>query len=223
MNHTEAVESQASEKYLLGELSAELREEYEEHYFSCAECSDELRAAAELLAAGRRISSAAPAREPDYVRPPRGWFPWMNPLVVGPALAALLLVIAYQNLVSIPRYRKQSAAPQVLPMYSLLTANTRGDRGLVFSVAPGHSFGLYVDVPVDPAYSNYLLRLESPGGSTPLRSLSSKEAEKTQVIVLNPGRQAGNYALVIAGLADGADPSSARELARLQFTVELKD
>ena len=218
MNHTEAIQSEACEKYLLGELPAELREEYEEHYFSCPECSAELRLAAELFGAGRRIFSEGPAD----VRAPRGWFRWMNPLVVAPVLAALLVFIVYQNVVTIPRY-KQSVTPQVLPMYSLLTANTRGERDLVFSAARGRSFGIYVDVPVDPSYSTYLLRLESPDGySAPLRSLSSSEAEKTQVIILSPGR-AGSYTLVISGLASGQDPSSAKELARLPFTVELKD
>jgi hypothetical protein len=224
MNHKEAIESEACERYLLGELPAELCEQYEEHYFSCSECSAELRLAAEFLGSSRRTFAEAPALSgrPDG-RPARGWFRWMNPLVVAPVLAALLLFIAYQNLVTIPRY-KHSAAPEVLPMYSLLTANTRGDQGLVFSVEPGQPFGLYVDVPVDPAYSTYLLRLESPGGaSVPLRSLSSSEAQKTQVITVNPGRQAGSYALVISGLASGSAPANSRELARLQFTVALKD
>jgi hypothetical protein len=139
-------------------------------------------------------------------------------------MAALLLFMAYQNLVTIPRYRR-SAAPQVLPMYSLITANTRGETGLVFSVPRGQSFGLYVDVPVDPAYTAYFLRLESPSGSSiPLRSLSASEAQKTQVITLNPDRQPGKYTIVISGLANvSANASSAKELARLQFTVEVKD
>ena len=32
MNHDEAIRLKAAEKYLLGELSAELRDQYEDHY-----------------------------------------------------------------------------------------------------------------------------------------------------------------------------------------------
>jgi len=228
MDHNEALQSQACEKYLLGELSSAERDAFEDHYFSCAECAAQLRSAAEFLSASREILAAAPERaseatlKPDYVRPPRGWFPWLNPLVAGPAFAALLLFIAYQNFVTIPRY-KQSASPRVLPMHSLITANTLGDDQLTFTVLPDQLFGVYVDAPYDPGYSTYLLTLLSPSGTTtPLRSLNAAEAQKTQIIAINPGRQAGKYAIVVSGLASpSADPSSARELARLQFSVAL--
>ena len=44
MNHTEAVRLKAAEKYLMGELSAELRDQYEDHYFGCAECAQDIAA-----------------------------------------------------------------------------------------------------------------------------------------------------------------------------------
>jgi len=37
MDHTEALRLQAAEKYALKELSPSLMEEYEEHFFDCAE------------------------------------------------------------------------------------------------------------------------------------------------------------------------------------------
>jgi hypothetical protein len=223
MDHDLAVKSEACEKYLLGELSPELRDAYEVHYFGCAECAAQLRAASEFLAAGREALAAASAGVPqtDYVRVPRGWMPWMNPLVAIPAFAVLLLVIGYQNVVTIPHW-KQAAEPRVLRMFSLISANTRGTGGLVFSVAPDEPFGVYVDVPVDPTYSNYLLRLEDPAGaSTLLRSLTAQEAQTTQVVTVDPERKSGKFALVVAGLSAGA--SSAKEIARLYFTVEVKN
>ena len=226
MDHDLAVKSQACEKYLLGELSPELRDAYEEHYFGCAECAAQLQAAAEFMAAGRGILAAAPAAVPqaDYVRVPRAWMPWMNPLVAIPAFAVLLMVIGYQNVVTIPNW-KQAAEPRVLRMFSLISANTRGEGGLIFSVAPDEPFGVYVDVPVDPAYSNYLLRLEDPAGaSTLLRSLTAQEAQKTQVVTVDPGKKSGKFAVVVSGLnTPGAEASSAKEIARLQFTVEVKN
>lgn len=226
MDHKEALQTQACEKYLLGELTPELRDAYEEHYFSCPECASDLRAAAELIAAGRRIfaekSEPVVARQAARIRP--DWFAWLKPALLVPAFAALLLVVAYQEFVTIPRY-KQAAGDRVLPMHSLIAANTRGDQGLSFSVPADQPFGLYVDLPYDPSFSVYLLKLSSPSGSvSSLRSLTAVEAQKTQVITINPGHQAGPYTIIVSGLPQpGADPSSAKELARLQFTVELSN
>jgi hypothetical protein len=225
MDHDFAVKSEACEKYLLGELSTELRNAYEDHYFSCAECSMQLRSAVEMLGAARQIFAEQPAvvAEPAAPAKPGAWLAWLRPVVAVPVFAALLLLIGYQNLITIPNW-KQAAAPRVLPMFSLISANTRGE-GLVFSVASGQPFGLYVDVPADPAYATYTLRLEDPSGTPSLlRSLSYDEAQKTQVLSINPAKQAGKYALIVSGIgAPDRSPSSVKELARLQFTVELRN
>jgi hypothetical protein len=226
MDHNEALQSLACEKYLLGELSPAQRAAFEEHYFSCAECAIQLRSAADFLGASCEIlaSSPVPQAKPDAAPAPRRWFSWfLQPAFAAPAFALLLLVIGYQNFVTIPGY-KQAAAPRVLPMHSLITANTLGVDHLTFTVLPDQPFGLYVDAPYDPAYSTYLLTLLSPSGAaTPLRSLSAAEAQKTQIIAINPGREAGKYTIVVSGLASStAGSSSAKELARLQFTVEVR-
>jgi len=226
MDHHEALQSQACEKYLLGELSPAERDAFEEHYFSCSECAIQLRSAADFLAASREILAVSPVPQAksEAAPAPRRRFSWLlQPAFAVPAFALLLAVIGYQNFVTIPSY-KQSAAPRVLPMHSLITANTLGDDQLTFTVLPEQPFGLYVDVQYDSAYSTYLLTLLSPAGAaTPLRSLNPAEAQKTQIIAINPGRHAGKYTIIVSGLASStADSSSAKELARLQFTVEVR-
>jgi hypothetical protein len=219
MDHNQAIASRACEKYLLGELAPPVRDAYEEHYFSCSACVDELRAAAELFGASRMVLSEAPVQRVVH----QGWLRWLKPVVLVPAFASLLAVIGYQNLVVIP-HGKQAMAPRVLEMHSLIAANTRGD-GLVFSVAPDEPFGLYVDVPADAAHSSYELRLEDPAGRlSVLRSVGSEEAKKTQVVVVNPGKRAGRYAIVVTGVpADGRGSAAPEELGRLEFTVELRN
>jgi anti-sigma factor RsiW len=49
MGHDEAVRILATEKYLLGELSPELRDQFEEHLFDCQRCAFDLRATATFL------------------------------------------------------------------------------------------------------------------------------------------------------------------------------
>jgi anti-sigma factor RsiW len=46
MDHNEALQLQAAEKYVLGELSQPLRDEFEEHFFECQECALDVKAAA---------------------------------------------------------------------------------------------------------------------------------------------------------------------------------
>lgn len=55
MEHSEAIELQACARYVLGELSYALREEYEEHCFGCPECMKDLIAAATFVDAARQV------------------------------------------------------------------------------------------------------------------------------------------------------------------------
>lgn len=55
MDHTEAIRLQAVEKYVLGELPEAQRDEYEEHYFDCAECALDLMAAATFVDTAREV------------------------------------------------------------------------------------------------------------------------------------------------------------------------
>ncbi len=48
MDHNEAIQLQAAVKYVLGELSPVQRDDYEEHYFDCAECAIDIKALAKL-------------------------------------------------------------------------------------------------------------------------------------------------------------------------------
>jgi hypothetical protein len=224
MDHDLAVKLQACEKYLLGELSSDLRDAYEEHYFSCAECATQLRIAAEVIGAGQQIFAETPTVSPPERAVPElgSWSRWLRPAFAIPVLAGLLLVVGYQNLVTIPRL-KESQSPRVLAMFSLIAANTRGETVPEFVVHPNEPVGLYVDVPADRAYSTYDIGLQDPTGkTTPLRSISDAEAQKTQVVIINPGRRTGNYVIVVSGRADSGGVAAAKELARLQFTVEFK-
>ena len=59
MTHQRAVESMASERYLLGEMSDEERDLFEEHYFECSECAEDIRAAERMRTAVRTDARAA--------------------------------------------------------------------------------------------------------------------------------------------------------------------
>ncbi len=226
MDHDLAVKSQACEKYLLGELLPDLRDAYEEHYFSCTECATQLRMVAELVGASQQIfaQTPAPAVASDVrtaQEPAGGWLRWFRPAIAIPVLATLLLVVGYQNLVLIPQL-EESRASRVLPMFSLISANTRGETVPEFTTQPNQPVGFYVDVPADAAYSTYGISLLDPSGRTsPLRSLSYAEAQKTQVVIVNPEKTSGKYTLIISGQTNSQLASPPAELARIQFTIDF--
>jgi len=225
MNHDLAVKLEACEKYLLGELSAEMRDAFEDHFFSCADCAVQLRSAAEFIGASQQVLpyiTPSAAREREKPEPNR-WWRKLLPVIAVPAFAALLLFAGYQNLITIPQLKTKTVTAkqtsQVLQMFSLISGNTKGETVPTLTVAPDTTVGLYVEAPADPEYSTYLLRLQDPEGNIrTLRSLSYAAAQKTQVITVEPGTTAGNYALLISGKGHG-DSSPAVELARIQFTI----
>ena len=127
---------------------------------------------------------------------------------------------------SVPHWKMaatQATGPRVLPMFSLIAANSRGAEGMIFHVQRGERFGLYVDVPVDASYRTYVLRMEDPAGnSTILRSLSYEEAQKTQVVEVNPGSRGGAYQLVVLGSTiPESNSAKGSVLATMKFIVEF--
>jgi len=229
MDHKQAVELQLAVKYVLGELPAVQRDEYEDHYMDCPECAKDVYAAAALTDTAREVfrqegRSEAPAAVGDRVR--GGWFAaWLRPVVAVPVFAALLLAVSYQSLMSVPHWKRaalEASAPRVLPMYSLIAANARGEKSRALQARAGEPFGLYVDVPFDAAFTKYALRLEGPDGSaTILRTVTYAEARKTVVVQVTP-EKAGVYRIVVLGLTEHAgDPAHAPILAKMKFDIEL--
>src|SRR5438132_7810886 len=49
MDHEVATQTHAVERYLLGEMPSSERDLFEEHYFSCADCGEEVRSASALM------------------------------------------------------------------------------------------------------------------------------------------------------------------------------
>ena len=152
MEHEQAVQEMAVERYLLDELTPELREEFEAHLFDCAECSLDLRAEAAFLAEAKlqlpAMVSSAPAKP---VRERTEWFAslWsslMRPALAAPVFAAMLAVIGFQNLATIPSLRRSAEQPRLTPWVSFHTG-TRGDAHLSLPADPKQGAVLLIQVP----------------------------------------------------------------------------
>lgn len=56
MNHQQALETNAAERYLLREMDADQRRAFEEHYLECSECLQTVTFGAEFLEAGHAVA-----------------------------------------------------------------------------------------------------------------------------------------------------------------------
>jgi hypothetical protein len=234
MDHNEAVRLQAVEKYVLGKLPKEQHAEYEEHYFDCSACAEEIRATVAFLESTRQVVREQ-ALEPVGTRAPAravpGFFSWLQPAFVVPVFAALLLAITYQNSVTIPRLKASSYSQmgQSISSSFQLRGSVRGgnesaDAGNKVRVRSGESFSLNFDFTPTGTFSEYDWQLQNQAGRV-VKSGHISGDKKYRAVSLNMAggvESAGNYNLVFFGSADGAgQTANESETQRLTFTVEF--
>jgi hypothetical protein len=228
VNHFEAIQSRAVEKYLLGEMPPPERDAFEEHFFGCPECAADLRATAAFLEAAKQelksVSTSKPA--PELAKRSRSVLQW--PVLAWTALAASLLVTAYQNIVVYPHLTNEIAqlkAPEILPSLSLVSGNSRGGEASSIAVSKAKPFLLLVDIPTQDRFLSYTCSLYSPSGSLAWNVQVSAQEAKDTVSIRVPGveKVAGSYTLVVRGDTDRASVGPAVELAHYRFTLNVQD
>jgi hypothetical protein len=222
MDHQQATESMATEKYLLDELTPEARDAFEEHVFDCQECATDLRAGAGFMDAAKRELGASPkAMAAPASKPRRGFF---RPALAWGALAASLLVMAYQNVVVYPHYKTEIAelrAPEILPSVSLVGGNSRGGQVPSVAVMPHKPFLLLLDIPTQDRYSSYTCLLHSPSGSVIGQVEVSAQMAKDTISIRVPATDSrpGEYTLTVQGNGNPGSGETPVDLAHDHFTV----
>lgn len=197
MTHADALRTLAAERYLLDEMPEIEKFAFEEHFFDCAECADDLRAGS-AMRAGVKAAQSRPAAIP-MVPVRRRW----TPAIVVPwaAAAMLALAVGYQSLAPGRGGRLQIG--------TITPVTIRPDsRGAVPTVSIGRdanavTLALDVDAP-ERADLTYTLRtsagslvaegrITAPPAGSPLLLL-------VPVWTLTPNTQ---YSLAVQGAADG--------------------
>jgi hypothetical protein len=218
MEHNDAVRLQAVEKYILGELPPAIRDDFEDHYFDCAVCSFNLRAGVAFAAGTRQFFTEAPTRA-GASGPKPNWFAWLKPMIAVPAFAVLLLLVGYQNLVSIPQLKQgHGAEVEATPWFPLMDANVKGSAGSRIEVERGKAFSLFYDITTPPRQSDsiYLVQMKDSSGKILATQLVSQQMAKKAVIFnVSAGLSEGDYKLVILDQSAGTTSPA----AELPFTV----
>ena len=221
MDHKEAIRIQAVERYLLGEFSTVERQAFEEHFFSCGECSEELRMGAILVDNSRAVlrdeffdpipaGPAASAQRP-------GWSLWWSQVPLAASIA-LLAVVGYQNLRVLPEYRRELAenVGAVAPPHFDLRPAVRGAVPVV-TVPGGSRFFEIAAEEVDPASGGYDCLIQDARGAVvaKLRARSVQSGDTLDILLDTRQTPPGQYVLVVRKSSDGA------ELGRYPFSVEM--
>lgn len=229
MTHQDALQGLAVERYLLRELSGGPLESFEEHLFECPECAADVKAGLMFLDAAR-TELRAPARvaKPE-AKNARSWASWFgSPWVLGPALAACLLILGIQTFVVQPRMRSELArmeSPAVLNPLVLANAGARGDS-VPEIAAPEHgSFVISLDVPTIGGFSNYRGSLYAPDGSLLWQTTISPEQARDAVLLSVPVDKVkdGINTFAVQGLSpEGKSGGRLEDLARYRFRVTIQ-
>ncbi|MGB7844769.1 MAG: zf-HC2 domain-containing protein [Candidatus Acidiferrum sp.] len=229
MDHLEALQIQASEKYALGELSPELREQFEEHYFDCAECAEDVKAALTFITAARKFFREQPSQANVVAKEQPGrsrWMSWYRPAILVPAMAAIVLTIGYYSLPSKPQIGEITAPGQVLvssPSFGLRGGDRVESEKTVLQIPAGNAFQLHFDfVPAqDHNFSSYAGELQDKSSRVLVQfDIPADRVNKEVNLVVPAGLlHPGDYSLVVFG----RDASSSVKTAVGKFSFALQN
>lgn len=232
MDHGEALQMMAAERYLLDELTPEERDAFELHMFGCQECALDLRAGAAFI---HEAKSVLPELEPQPSRSipgkpaakqsterRKGWSFLWQPAFALPVFALMLAVIAYQNFSAIPSLRRAASEPKVL--YSNpIHVGTRGAAHTAVQADRREGFALSLDLPQSSTYSSFAFALSDSSGKqfwTHTVNRPTEDEGIVSLIVPSSGLQPGSYTLAIAGVT----PQNERvEIDRRVLDVQFKN
>jgi hypothetical protein len=230
MDHDAVVRNKMTERYLLGELDPAARDEFEEHFFDCADCALDVHAGALFVDQSKIVLAGKPELVPARVTVPvppvtTGWRAWLRPAFVVPVMALLLAVIAYQDFRRYSPVQQASNSPQV-PPWAPVNVGMYGSGAPVIATRPGQGFLLLVRIPPEGGYSSYTAELYNPAGKVEWSlsiPISSGKQESGQdhwpVQVPAANRAAGSYKLVVRGVTPAGE---SKKLGQASFELEIE-
>src|SRR5262245_5253630 len=185
MTHEEAVSTLAAERYLLNEMTDGDRHTFEEHFFDCEVCADDMRSAAAMLqgakagyagsgtttatttatasadapAAGTTTAKPSGRVVPMVPKPPSSRPGWYRSVTLPWAAAATPAVVtAYQAFVIVPSLRPDSLPAALTPV--TVRPASRGADAIVPLGSAGSPVTLALELaePAESAELAYTLR-----------------------------------------------------------------
>ncbi|HJZ78532.1 MAG TPA: zf-HC2 domain-containing protein [Vicinamibacterales bacterium] len=187
MTHQEAIDTLASERYLLDDMSGEDRLAFEEHYFSCEACAGDLRTAAAMLEGARRGFAARPDPRavPGTNRRPLRARNWYRSAALPWAVAATLAgVTVYQSVRVVPSLQPD-ASPVALAPVTLRPAS-RGAEALVAFDSQSRFVTVALDINDAPQSAELTFSLATADGRPVASGRAAAPAAGAPLLLLLP-------------------------------------
>jgi len=215
MSHDQAVATMATERYLLDELTEVERDAFEEHYFSCPECAEDVRAGEAMRREMQDAFRVTRERTPLPFRPPArrsfkvtGVLPW--------AVAAMLvLAVGYQSVVVIPSLRGLSEAQVLSPV--VLRPASRGGVPVVTLGSNPRFVSLSLDANVDPGVERVHYLIRTTEGSVVANGVTPAPVGGSSVLLLVPVSRLERGTQYVAELRNAVDANAL--IGEYRFTV----
>jgi hypothetical protein len=203
MEHEDAVETLAAERYILGELPETERDNFEAHFFECMDCASDIRVLSQLKEGARAAVMAeapAPAKPVKLSWREKWTLSWFTP---GVAFAAIATLATTASLTSWQYMQlRGSGEPQTVASI-MLRPETRGEVAKVDVSQAGDFQLLEADLPGATGDLKWQLQ---PEGSTESMAEGSGAAPQAgasfKILVPSHMVQRGTYRVVVRS-ADG--------------------
>jgi hypothetical protein len=203
MDHETAIRMSAAERYWTNDLSSGERDQFEEHFFSCPECAEEVRWE-RIFAANAKAIFRDEARRP---KAKRWWVLNIQPLFARPAFgvsalanvalaAGIAFMVGEIRTISSPHLGVAIAVPTVVRSEQKPVAVPPGTQVVSLSFALPRQFPQY-------AYS-----IIPEGGSPEYEQTVAAPAQNTEELLLSIPRRAlpaGLSRVVLRGVEGGRE------------------
>jgi hypothetical protein len=208
MNHDEAIQDGATERYVLDDMTNEERDAFEEHYFDCAVCAEDVKAAIAIRDEGMAYVDQQIV-EPVDVQPPIPFPPRQRrlPASLAAAASAMIAVVSMYAGVVQPKQKQLAEAltPFVTDGKEHKIETTRGSEELAV-LNHRDSTVLLIDLETDDESPRYnFVAVDSAGRQQFTVPVDGARARATKVpLAIRGGTlKPGNYTLRVDGTEAG--------------------
>jgi hypothetical protein len=196
MDHAYASDdhNKLTERYILGELPDAQAEEFEEHFFDCEQCADDVRSELTFVEGLRDATAGHPAVIPPalpFTRRGRRTLTWL------PAAAAAAIVFFA---LAVPRMQRDAGPTMdVARPFDLEMTAVRGAANDVVTVATGEALLLHVYVTPQPGAVAYEIAVKGDRGEIGRRRVTDEQTTEPVPLMLR-GLEPGQYDVIIEGV-----------------------
>ena len=218
MTHLEAVNTLASERYVLGDMSELERHAFEEHYFNCEECAEGVRIEALMTDAARDGLLGAP-KAANFARRAPVQPVWRSSVALPWATAATLAVIIGYQSFALKRAVQPLPGPVALAPVTVRPAS-RGQASVVVLPRDGSAVTLAIDVEGATPGGDLQYELRQAAGTAVASGRVPAPEAGSPLLLLIPSSlltPSGRYILVVHGSSNAS-----LTVGDYRFTVEAR-